>query len=97
MTRPSELATTEERYINREQLREIIPACDMTLWRWERNPAVAFPPPVKLGDDWRNYWWLPSILAWARERAARQVARRASGRNARTNRAAASTEEEPDR
>jgi predicted DNA-binding transcriptional regulator AlpA len=58
----------EDRYINREQLRALIPASDMTLWRWERNPKVAFPSPVKLGDDGRNYWWLPAIQSWMRQR-----------------------------
>jgi predicted DNA-binding transcriptional regulator AlpA len=58
----------EDRYINREQLRALIPASDMTLWRWQRNPKVAFPCPIKLGDDGRNYWWLPAIRSWMRQR-----------------------------
>jgi predicted DNA-binding transcriptional regulator AlpA len=61
----------EDRYINREQLRALIPASDMTLWRWQRNPKVAFPCPVKLGDDGRNYWWLPAIRSWMRQRQER--------------------------
>ena len=65
----------EERYINRLQLREIIPASDMTLWRWERNPNIAFPAPVKLGADGRNYWWLPSIRAWMRRREQRTLSK----------------------
>src|SRR5215475_2494004 len=44
----------EDRYINRKQLRVLIPASDMTLWRWQRDPVVAFPPPVKLGPGARN-------------------------------------------
>jgi predicted DNA-binding transcriptional regulator AlpA len=58
----------EDRYINRAQLRTLIPASDMTLWRWQRNPKVAFPAPVKLGADGRNYWWLPTVRAWMRTR-----------------------------
>jgi predicted DNA-binding transcriptional regulator AlpA len=65
---------SEDRYINREQLRALIPASDMTLWRWQRNPKVAFPSPVKLGDDGRNYWWLPTVRAWMRAREERQCA-----------------------
>jgi predicted DNA-binding transcriptional regulator AlpA len=64
----------EERWINREQLNEIIPASDMTLWRWQRDPSVAFPAPVKLGAGGRNYWWLPSIRAWMRWREQRGAA-----------------------
>jgi predicted DNA-binding transcriptional regulator AlpA len=61
-------AAAEERYINREQLRELIPASDMTLWRWQRDTHIAFPLPVKLGANGRNYWWLPRIHAWLRRR-----------------------------
>jgi predicted DNA-binding transcriptional regulator AlpA len=58
----------EERYINREQLRELIPASDMTLWRWQRDPEIAFPLPSKLGAGGRNFWWLPAVRAWLRKR-----------------------------
>jgi predicted DNA-binding transcriptional regulator AlpA len=64
----------EERYINRAQLRTLIPASDMTVWRWQKNPKVAFPAPVKLGEDGRNYWWLPTVRAWMRAREERQPA-----------------------
>jgi predicted DNA-binding transcriptional regulator AlpA len=59
-------AAAGEVYINREQLRSLVPASDMSLWRWQRNPAIAFPPPVKLGKNGRNYWWLPALHAWLR-------------------------------
>jgi hypothetical protein len=64
----------DDRYINRAQLRTLIPASDMTLWRWQRNPKVAFPAAVKLGDDGRNYWWLPAVRAWMRTREQRSAA-----------------------
>ena len=66
-------AATEDRYINREQLRELIPASDMTLWRWQRDPKIAFPIPVKLGADGRNYWWLPKVRACMRQREERSM------------------------
>ena len=60
-------------YVTRAQLRQIIPACDMTIWRWIRNPAIAFPPPVQLGNNLgRNYWWLPAIRDWMRQRETQQ-------------------------
>jgi hypothetical protein len=69
----------EERYLNRAQLRALIPASDMTLWRWQRNPKVSFPASVKLGEDGRNYWWVPDVRNWMR-------ARRGIRRNWRENR-----------
>jgi predicted DNA-binding transcriptional regulator AlpA len=51
----ADLHGVDDRYINREQLRALIPASDMSLWRWERDPRVAFPAPVKLGASGRNY------------------------------------------
>jgi predicted DNA-binding transcriptional regulator AlpA len=74
-------AATEQRYVNRAQLREIYPTSDMTLWRWSRNSSVAFPPPVKLGADGRNYRWLPDLRAWDRRRRERQIQRSAGGRH----------------
>ena len=62
----------EDRYINREELRAVIPASDMTIWRWQRDSEIAFPVPVKLGDNGRNYWWLPDVRAWMRRREERQ-------------------------
>jgi predicted DNA-binding transcriptional regulator AlpA len=66
----ADLHGVDDRYINREQLRALIPASDMSLWRWERDPRVAFPAPVKLGASGRNYWWLPNIRAWMLRREA---------------------------
>jgi predicted DNA-binding transcriptional regulator AlpA len=63
-------AAAEERYINREQLRELIPTSDMSVWRWQRDPKIAFPLPFKLGAGGRNFWWLPAVRAWLRRREA---------------------------
>ena len=74
-------AAAEQRYINREQLRELIPASDMTLHRWINNPRIAFPAPDKLGDGHRNYWWLPKIHSWMRDRQKQQTQRPAGERH----------------
>jgi predicted DNA-binding transcriptional regulator AlpA len=50
------------RLINRQQLREIIPASDMSVWRWIK--AGVFPEPIKIGG--RNYWRLADVLAVVR-------------------------------
>jgi predicted DNA-binding transcriptional regulator AlpA len=74
-------AWSEARYINRAELRELIPTSDMTVYRWQRDPRVAFPAPVKLGADGRNFWWLPAILEWQQRRAERVPQRPAGGRH----------------
>ena len=61
----------EERYLSRRELRQLFPVSDMTIFRWQRDPDVAFPTPVKLGRNGRNYWWYPSIVEWERRRAAK--------------------------
>jgi predicted DNA-binding transcriptional regulator AlpA len=62
------LSKDDERYIGIAELREIIPVSSMTIWRWQRDPEVEFPPPVKLGKNGRNYWWLPGIKEWEARR-----------------------------
>jgi predicted DNA-binding transcriptional regulator AlpA len=59
---------SDERYIGIGELRELFPVSDMTFWRWQRNPSVGFPQPVKLGANGRNYWWLPAIKEWQAQR-----------------------------
>jgi predicted DNA-binding transcriptional regulator AlpA len=59
-----------ERYLSRRELRALFPVSDMTIWRWTQDPQIAFPKPVKLGRNGRNFWWLPEILKWERRRAA---------------------------
>jgi predicted DNA-binding transcriptional regulator AlpA len=58
----------EQRYVSRRELRKLFPVSDMTIWRWQRDPQVAFPVPVKLGRNGRNFWWFPAILAWDAKR-----------------------------
>ena len=70
---PEDAPIPEERYINRQQLRVLVPASDMTLWRWQHNPKGAFPAPVKLGADGFNYWWLPKVYGWMRRREERSA------------------------
>ena len=57
-----------ERYITRRELRALFPVSDMTIWRWQHDPEVAFPAPVKLNNNGRNYWWFPAICDWEQRR-----------------------------
>jgi len=60
--------TVADRYISRRELRALFPVSDMTIWRWQHDPHVAFPVPVKLGNNGRNFWWLPAIHDWEHRR-----------------------------
>jgi predicted DNA-binding transcriptional regulator AlpA len=70
------LITPGDRYIDTAELRSMIPknVSDMTLWRWQRDPRVNMPAPVKLGADGRNYWRLSVILTWLQQREERSAA-----------------------
>ena len=45
---------------------------DMTLGRWERNPLVAFPQPIKIGSgsNARRYWRRGDIDQFIKRRRA---------------------------
>jgi len=64
------------RYINREQLHELIPVTAMTIWRWTADPEIRFPQSVKLGADGRNFWWLPAVQDFLHRRSKRTPRRR---------------------
>jgi predicted DNA-binding transcriptional regulator AlpA len=57
-------AQSDARYIARRELRALFPVSDMTIWRWQHDPQVGFPAPIKLSNNGRNYWWLPAIRDW---------------------------------
>jgi predicted DNA-binding transcriptional regulator AlpA len=63
-----------ERYIGIAELVELIPVSQMTFWRWQRDPKVGFPAPVKLGKNGRNYWWLPDVMGWLASRGREEAA-----------------------
>jgi predicted DNA-binding transcriptional regulator AlpA len=44
-------------------------ASAMTIWRWQKDSAIAFPRPVKLGNR-ANFWWLPDLIEWDQQRRA---------------------------
>ena len=46
--------------VNRRVLRQLIPASDMTVWRWER--AGKFPKRIAING--RNYWRKDEIDDW---------------------------------
>src|SRR5437867_986676 len=73
--------SNDERYVNAAEVRQRYRRCDMTIWRWIRDPRVEFPPPVKLGAGGLNSWWFPTLLEWEARRAEQTVTRTAGGRH----------------
>jgi prophage regulatory protein len=63
----------DERYIDRKEIRGRYPVVDTTIWRWINDLNVGFPRPVKLGQNGRDFWWLPEVLAWEQKRRAQQA------------------------
>jgi predicted DNA-binding transcriptional regulator AlpA len=44
----------------------------MTRWRWERDPRLSFPPPLKINN--RSYWQLAALQLWESNRPSKSVA-----------------------
>jgi len=51
--------------INPKQRREMVPASEVTIWRWER--AGSFPRRIKING--RNFWRLSEIQEWISKQA----------------------------
>lgn len=49
-----------DQLVPRDQLRQMIPVSDMTIWRWIR--AGIFPQPIRIRS--RCYWRLSDLQAW---------------------------------
>jgi len=49
------------------KVRERYGVTDMSIWRWRRNPALAFPKPIIING--RCYWRLEELEAWEATRA----------------------------
>lgn len=44
---------------------------DMTLFRWERDPRMNFPKPVRINK--RKYFSLAQVIEWEKNRAGKVV------------------------
>ena len=44
----------------------------MTLYRWQRDPKIAFPRPVSINN--RNYWQWGHVRAWKQRQAQQHAA-----------------------
>ena len=57
-----------ERLLNRQQLRNMVPASDMTIWRWQRDGK--FPEPLLING--RRFWRASDIAGWIDRQGERQ-------------------------
>lgn len=64
----SEEVSEDDILVNSRQLRQILPVCDMTIRRWEKDPEIGFPPRIKLNGG-HVFWKLSSVRAWINHRA----------------------------
>lgn len=60
-THTTKTPTDIDRIIDRAELREIVPASDMTIWRWERDGK--FPKRIRLSPN-KVGWRASEIKAW---------------------------------
>ncbi|WP_210245946.1 DNA-binding protein [Methylobacterium sp. WL19] len=45
---------------------------DMTLWRWENDPALGFPKPIRING--RRYWRIADLQAFEARQASKREA-----------------------
>lgn len=58
----------KDRFLTAKSVRERYDdISDMTLFRWLRDPRVAFPAPVYIGR--RRYWKVADLITWEQARA----------------------------
>jgi len=64
----------DDRFLPARAVWERYNVTSMSIWRWLRDPAMAFPQPVLFGR--LRYWKLSELLAWesSRPRASTQPA-----------------------
>jgi len=54
------MAAELEELLSRRELRQIIPKCEMTIYRWERDGK--FPRSIKINK--RKYWRKSEVRQW---------------------------------
>lgn len=53
-------------YLTGPQVNKRFSISAMTRWRWERNPKLSFPVPIKINN--RSYWKHSALDVWERDR-----------------------------
>ena len=64
----------EAKLITARRLRELLgDVSDMCIWRWQNDPAKAFPHPLYIGK--RRYWRETEVRAWIEAQAKKSAHR----------------------
>jgi predicted DNA-binding transcriptional regulator AlpA len=58
----------DDTYLTSRLVRSRYNCSDMSLWRWQRDPDLGFPEPLRING--RRLWKLADLEAWERRRAA---------------------------
>jgi hypothetical protein len=58
----SETGKENDRLLPAAQVRERYSVTAMSLWRWLKNPTLAFPAPIVINT--RRYWRLSDLIDW---------------------------------
>jgi predicted DNA-binding transcriptional regulator AlpA len=75
-TNKQPLAPLPPRWVRNTELAKYLNVSSMTLWRWQRDPAMGFPQPSnKIGEGRRaiSYTNLNDVDAWMRSRVSRHA------------------------
>ncbi len=68
------LSADDDRLIPDPKVCERYDISDMTLYRWDRDPDLNFPPPIRINR--RKYRKLSALMKWERARAKQTTERR---------------------
>ena len=61
------MSKNESEWLGGAQLAAMLGVSSMTIWRWERDPDLKFPPPAIIRD--RKYWSRAAVNKWMRDTA----------------------------
>lgn len=68
----------QRRFLTGPQVEARYSITDMSLWRWLKNPALAFPQPTLVVHG-RRYWDEEVLRQWELQRIARRAAKADAG------------------
>ena len=60
-------------YLSGKALAELLGVSTMTIFRWELDPRLNFPPPSRVHG--RKFWHRPVVVEWMKARAVQRTPR----------------------
>ena len=64
---------TKDDYLSGKALAELLGVSTMTIFRWELDPRLNFPPPSRVHG--RKFWHRPVVVEWMKARAVQRTPR----------------------